>query len=518
MASVCQISDPSELGAICGTTELPRTQHLTEVISVFWEVFYRLRGAEPWPCSTLWGEQVITYAGPKGPGKSRPSPGRVAYDRVMTALLNRVMDDLMLGPVPLDVPLGDARPVPLPSRLATGELARTSIAAALLAAGIGRPPILDSDRIAWAYRSDRLLLIDGAAPEVWSPYSGFWMSADGWIRTHGNYPHHRQALLVGLRLSEQASADEVRTAITAASARETIDRVTASGGLAVKVSPEAPRVDAQLRARPLVELRRVESAPRSAEQAGADQSSVDAPLRGLRVLDLTRVIAGPVCTRTLALLGADVLRVDPPHLSEAEWQHLDTGHGKRSALLDARSPQLGVLLDHADVVVLGYRPAAIDRLSLSPDRLASRYPGLITAQLSAWGDEHPDRAGFDSLVQAESGIALLESADGETPGALPAQALDHSAGYLLAAGVCAAVRHRREYGGSWRVSTSLRRVAAELLGMPRQPSAAPEADEDPAGHTQTFDVDGRTVTTVRSALPGFSFEAPRPWGSDAPQW
>src|SRR5690606_32595601 len=125
------------------------------------------------------------------------------------------------------------------------------------------------------------------------------------------------------------------------------------------------------------------------------------------------------------------------HLPEPEWQHLDTGHGKRSALLDARSDRMEALIADADIVVLGYRPAALDRLGLSPARLAARNPRLIIAQLSAWGADHPDRAGFDSLVQAASGIALIEAAGPDRPGALPAQALDHSAGYLLAAAVCA---------------------------------------------------------------------------------
>ncbi|MGO2747522.1 CoA transferase, partial [Microbacterium sp.] len=176
------------------------------------------------------------------------------------------------------------------------------------------------------------------------------------------------------------------------------------------------------------------------------------------------------------------------------------------------------LLREADVVVLGYRPAALARLGLSPDALAQQHPGLVIAQLSAWGSGHPDRAGFDSLVQAESGIALIESADGETPGALPAQALDHSAGYLLAAGVCAALTRQSADGGTWQVATSLRRVAAELLGMPRRPEPAPESAIDPADHRQSFAVGGHAVTTVRSAIPGFSFAAPRPWGSDAAQW
>lgn len=176
------------------------------------------------------------------------------------------------------------------------------------------------------------------------------------------------------------------------------------------------------------------------------------------------------------------------------------------------------LLEQADAVVLGYRPAALARLGLSPVALAQRHPGLIVAQLSAWGTEEPHRAGFDSLVQAESGIAVVESTDGDRPGTLPAQVLDHSAGYLLAAAVITLLDRREREGGSWIVQTSLRRIAAELLGMPRQAEPCPETPFDSAPHTVTFDLRGQTLTTARPALPDLAFAAPRAWGEDQPRW
>src|SRR5690606_9521116 len=109
------------------------------------------------------------------------------------------------------------------------------------------------------------------------------------------------------------------------------------------------------------------------------------PLDGIRVLDLTRVIAGPVATRDLAFAGADVLRIDDPRLPEIGWQHLDTGQGKRSATLDLRSPagaaDLRELLAAADVVVTGYRPGSLDRYGLAPEDLAERYPGIVVGQV-----------------------------------------------------------------------------------------------------------------------------------------
>lgn len=432
------------------------------------------------------------------------SPASALLARVLTELAVPFHAAHMLAPTPR---------VPLPSRLATGDLAWASVSAATLAAHRDLSS-LDSDRIATAYRSERVLTINGVAPPVWSPFSGFWRTADGWVRTHGNYPHHAARLRAGLRLDDSADADAVTRALANMSAHEAVTAITASGGLAVHVSPERPEFDAALRATPLLDIRRLGDAPQPARR----NTTVTAPLSGIRVLDLTRVIAGPVCTRTLALLGADVLRIDSPQLAEPEWQHLDTGHGKRSARLEAHSSEFHALLAQADVVVLGYRPASLARLGLSPEALVERKPGLIVAQLSAWGIDQPERAGFDSLVQAESGIALIESPDGQRPGALPAQALDHSAGYLLAAALTALVERRSVEGGSWLVRTSLRRIAAGLLGMPRLAEPATEPDIDPSPHLQRFDVGGVELVTAAAALPGFALAAPHPWGSDQPAW
>ncbi|MFJ4225448.1 CoA transferase [Microbacterium sp. NPDC089695] len=420
-------------------------------------------------------------------------------------------------PLPADLPT-----VPLPSRLSVGDLAAASVAAASLAAGL-EPALIDGVRVAAAYRSDRLFALDGTAPPVWSPYSGFWRTDDGSIRTHGNYPHHAAALRRALGLTDRADADAVAAAVHALPATTAVSRISAVGGLAVSVDREDPGVDAGLRALPLLDVQSVDgtSAGAAADLTDAPPSAPTdrAPLTGIRVLDLTRVIAGPVATRTLALLGAEVLRIDPPALAEPEWQHLDTGHGKRSAVLDARSARMGELVDAADVIVLGYRPASLERLGLSPAALGARNPGVIVAQLSAWGDEHPHAAGFDSLVQAASGIAWIESTDGVRPGVLPAQALDHSAGYLLAAAITSLARRPRMHDRSWIVRTSLRRVAAELLGMPRTAGPAPTALQDPAvEHATRFLVDGREVVTARPALPGLEFAAPHPWGSDQPRW
>lgn len=422
--------------------------------------------------------------------------------------------------------------MPLPARLDVASLAWMSVAAAASAAADasgGAETALDPDRIAAAYGSDRHLTVAGASPSVWSPLSGFFRSADGWVRTHGNYPHHATALRRGLDLPSTAQADDVAGTLRGLTADQASLSVTRAGGLCVPVAREEPRVDAVLRRTPIVTVIRAENRSTSSSSRTPRSPAPAAPLRGMRVLDLTRVIAGPVATRTLALLGADVLRIDPPHMLEPEWQHFDTGHGKRSALLDLRAgtdrTRFDALLRAADAVVLGYRPDGLERLGLAPRALHDRHPHLVVARLTAWGaaDDGAGRRGFDSLVQAASGIAWVESADGVRPGALPVQALDHSAGYLLAAGVMRALARREDEGGGWLVETSLRRVAAELLGMPR--TAVPEPTPrtvDPARHVQEFDIDGLRVRTAAPAVSftggPTAFSPPRRWGRDAAEW
>ncbi|WP_396658858.1 CoA transferase [Microbacterium sp.] len=436
-------------------------------------------------------------------------------------LLDRVRSDLGAGRAPLPSP---SRPVPLPARtdaagLALGATAAASLAAAELAGA--RPVPLNADAIAVAYSSEQWLRIDDVQPTAFAPLSGFFRARDRWVRTHGNYPHHAAVLRAVLGLGPDAGRDDTAAALLEHDAAEVSARVTARGGLCVPVLPEDRKVDARLRQEPLLAVTPLGRSPARPLPAGP----AEAPLRGIRVLDLTRVIAGPVGTRTLALLGAEVLRIDPPRLPEIGMQHLDTGHGKRSALLDlattAGRTRFDALLATADVVALGYRAAALDGLGLSPAALAQRRPGIVVVRHSAWGDAQ--RRGFDSLVQAASGIARAESPDGELPGALPAQALDHTAGYLLATAAMTLLQRRAAEGGSWLAETSLRRIAAELLGRHRTQTPEPQASlPAPGAHTQSFDVDGVTVTTAAPAVAYAGgptrFAAPRPWGRDEPEW
>ncbi|MDH6520024.1 crotonobetainyl-CoA:carnitine CoA-transferase CaiB-like acyl-CoA transferase [Streptomyces sp. SAI-135] len=427
-------------------------------------------------------------------------------------------------------------------RLPVLKLARACVAeCALAAAGLGArraglaeaPTVLvDDGAVATAFLSERHLLINGRAPVNFAPLSRFWRTADGWVRTHANYPHHRARLLDALGVPEDTAA--VEAALAERSALDVEEAVYAAGGLAVALRSPAqwaahPQA-AEVAKRPLVERGRLDTARvRAFAPVG---TSPLLPAAGLRVLDLTRVLAGPVATRTLALLGADVLRLDAPRLPELPDQHADTGLGKRSATLDLADDRqiFEELLAAADVVVTGYRPGALDRFGLSAEALAERRPGVVVAQLSAWGAYGPwgERRGFDSLVQAATGIAVLEGS-AQRPGALPAQALDHGTGYLLAAAVLRALAEQSYEGGSRFVRLALARTALWLT------DGVDGTGDLAAGCTQSGSYDGpgpwlsetdSALGRLRYALSPVSFEGgpvdwerpPVPWGTDAARW
>ncbi|MBX3099983.1 MAG: CoA transferase [Salinibacterium sp.] len=432
-----------------------------------------------------------------------------------------------LGEDPAALDLVRPHEVPLDSVLPVAALVHDAVAAASLSAALllarradsAVPPVeLDPVRVATAVTSERHYRLAGEPMNAWAELSGFWPTADGWVRTHANYPHHRDRLLGALGLPNETTADELLRHLHGRNALEVEEVVAAGGGVAIAVRTEAQwREHEQFAAvarSPLVSVERIGDAPE------LELAAADAPATGIRILDFTRVIAGPVATRTLALWGADVLRVDGPDHPEIPAQHLDTGAGKRSVILDLAADRDVVesLLADAHVVVTGYRPGALDRFGLSPEALVERHPGLVVARLSAWGTTGPFavRRGFDSIVQAASGIGWIESPDAAKPGALPAQALDHSAGYLLAAAITSALRRRLDEGGSWLVETSLARVAQELLDAPRSPWIGHPSWEPTVG----------THDELTTALPaphydGGPGEWPSPvvaWGSSEPRW
>ncbi|GAX50385.1 putative L-carnitine dehydratase [Streptomyces olivochromogenes] len=435
-----------------------------------------------------------------------------------------------------------AREGVLPARLPVRGTARACVAVCALAGAEltagrtgGKTPEVrvDDGAVATAFHSERHLRVDGREPVNFAPLSRFWRTADGWVRTHANYPHHQRRLLGALGVPEgRGSLTEVVAEVLAErSAIEVEKTVYAAGGLAIALrTPGRWAAHPQGRAiaaHPLVVRERLDTAPvrRLAPLAGHPLL----PAAGLRVLDLTRVIAGPVATRTLALLGADVLRIDSPRLPEIDDQHADLDFGKRSATLDLAArgdrPAFEELLAEADVVVTGYRPGALDRFGLSPEALAERRPGLVVAQLSAWGGYGPwsGRRGFDSLVQVATGIAEIEGS-ARRPGALPAQALDHGTGYLLAAAVLRSLTEQTRQGGTRLVRLALARTAAWLVDGPahRDEEAAGTSYEPGPWLAETDSGLGR-LRYARSPVsfaggPSDWARPPGRWGTDPARW
>ena len=413
----------------------------------------------------------------------------------------------------------------LPAALPVGTLANGAVGAAAIAALAlrgGERAQVDPRQVAASFRSDQLSSVDGRVEPGFAPLSGFFEAADGWVRTHANYPHDRDRLLRAVDLPEGATREDAAAVVRRWSAQELEDAVARDHGVAVRVRSlrewMAGEQAAAVARHPVLAVRRAEG-------------PAPAQLRARpRVLDLTRVIAGPVATRTLAFVGCDVLRVDPPRLPELEAAHLDTDSGKRSTLMDLHNEHaraaLHELLDSADVVVTGYRPGALHAFGLDADQLARTHPHLVCATVSAWGTAGPwgTRRGFDSIVQAATGIAEIESGGGGRPGALPAQALDHASGYLLAAGVLAALRRRESEGGSWQVSVHLARTAHWVLQT--------DALDGPARALRDDDLEPLLVSArterglVRQPRPAFRLdEGPREfawvghrWGVDEAGW
>ncbi|MFD3513441.1 CoA transferase [Streptomyces sp. NPDC058657] len=455
----------------------------------------------------------------------------------------------------------------LPARLPVRQLARAAVGACSLAAAelvaargaAGVPAVRISEgAVATAFHSERLLRIDGRAPANFAPLSGFWRTADSWVRTHANYPHHRARLLTALGIPDDGTRDGHALAgvlaaeLATRTAHQVQEAVYAAGGLAVALAPAPARTPdptstlaptstpasvGSSGAAPVLPLVERRSGPAA---GGRRLPQASLPAAGVRVLDLTRVLAGPVAARTLALLGADVLRVDPPGLREDADTHTDTGMGKRSTLLDLTAPHdretFERLLASADVVLSGYRPGALDRLGLAPEALLERRPGLVVAQLCAWGWTGPwsARRGFDSLVQVGTGIASIEGeGPGGRPGALPAQALDHGTGYLVAAGVLRALTVRQESAQGCHLRYSLAGTASWLMhGLRADPRPGPGSGSGRGSGRGGYEAKRWMATaespygTLDHALPPVGYQgAPRnwsrsvsEWGTDRPEW
>ncbi len=447
----------------------------------------------------------------------------------------------------------------LPSSFAVATAAQASLGAAALAAATlwqlrsGQAQQVTVDRVNAALECTGYFALDGVVPDPWDKLSGLYAcGADGgapdWVRIHANFAHHRDGVLrlLGLPTGPDTPREAVTQALRGGSALA-FEQAAADAGLVVAAARSFAQWDAHpqglaLAGQPVVRITPIPPAagqPLAAPLPWPQPAAANPrPLDGLRVLDLTRILAGPVAGRCLAAYGADVMLVNGPHLPNIA-SIADTSRGKLSALIDLREPagqaQLQALLGSAQVFLQGYRPGALAARGWTAEALAARRPGIVVASLSAYGQHQPPgpwdgRRGFDSLVQTTTGfnLAEAEAAGRSEPKALPMQVLDYAAGHLLAFGIQAALWRQATQGGSWQVQVSLAGVGLWLRSLGRldhglaatRPDVTPWLEDNACG----FGPGGQgTLRAVRhaaqlSATPARWARPAMPPGSHAPVW
>jgi hypothetical protein len=442
----------------------------------------------------------------------------------------------------LELPAGAADAVvfggvgDLPSYFATTDLAAASVGAAALAI---RELMVAQGGAAGAVRVDRRLAslwfgwslqpVGWERPPLWDAVAGDYPTADGWIRLHTNAGHHRDAALAVLGCAAEREA--VARAVSAWRGEALEAAVVGQGGCAAAMRSAAEwRAHPQGRAVAAEQLIAITTAPAPAGAGRGWAATPSRPLAGLKVLDLTRVLAGPVATRFLAGYGADVLRIDPPSWSEPGVIP-EVTLGKRCARLDLTQPVDRVifenLLAEADILVHGYRADALERLGYGEQIRRRLNPGLIDVALDAYGWTGPwaGRRGFDSLVQMSCGIAQhgMRARQASKPVPLPVQALDHATGYLIAAAVVRGLLYRLNDNRAMQARLSLARVAqllaasstaaAEPMAAAGEADLSPQLEQTEWGPARRYrapaDIDGAPMRWDRPAAS---------LGSSAPSW
>lgn len=490
----------------------------------------------------------------RGLGRSRrtrsamPAPASlpVAYALAMSSELHAPADlltaawSLMPGAAEIEAGSCEFVPPSAPVRSAypIATVAAASVGAASLAAvgagiarrgGSGGPPEPISVDVGHALADWRgHVAVDGEAVPAWAPLSGRYRAAgDRFVQLHCNFPHHAAGAAAVLGVGEDRAAFE--TAIASRDPFELEEAMRTAGMICAAYRTPAewdthPHALATADL-PLLTVDRLGDAPPRADVGPADAEPVDRALDGLRVLDCSRVLAGPVCGRTLAAHGADVLRVGARHLPSVEVGVIATGFGKRNAYVDLDT-EAGVerftgLVTSADVFVDAYRPGALAERGFAAERAAELNPGIVVVEICAfdWQGPWAQRRGYDSIVQSTTGIALGQAAlvDSEEPVHLPMQALDFATGYLAAFAAAGLVAEQARSGGSWRARLSLLRTRNWLAGIrtPELFEPGPPPPVEPYLHDVASPFG--TVSAVRPVA-GRWDRPPAPLGSSEPVW
>ena len=423
----------------------------------------------------------------------------------------------------------------LPSAYRTSDFAAATIGVAALAIvellqhhGLRRPPVRIDRRLASMWFNASIRPIGWSLPAAWDPIAGDYRARDGWIRLHTNAPHHRAA--AERVLGAQTDKETMARAVAGWMKGDLETAIVAAGGCAAEMRSAVewaahPQGEAVTR-EPLVHLAEGSRATRQDWHFNAAR-----PLAGLRVLDLTRVLAGPVASRCLAGFGAEVLRLDPPDWDEPAIVP-EVTLGKSCARLDLRSTKdrtlFEDLLSGADILLHGYRPGALAGLGYDASRRRDLAPGLVDVSLDAYGWSGPwaARRGFDSLVQMSCGLAATGMAwrQAERPVPLPVQALDHATGYLMAAAAIRGITQRLERGTGVEARLSLARSAkllADAGAAEADPPFAPESPEDLGAAVETTSWGDARRLLPPVAIAGAPMQWDRPatsLGSAPPRW
>ncbi|MBV8043905.1 CoA transferase [Pluralibacter sp.] len=421
-------------------------------------------------------------------------------------------------------------PGALPSCYAVSDFAAASMA--LVGVWLARlnqthaAPAIDR-RLASFWFQGSVTPLNHPTPSLWDPLTGDYQTADGWIRLHTNAAHHRQSVasVLGKHAEKSTLAPLVRQWRAEALEQAVVDAGGCAAAMRTNAQWQTHPQGASVIQEPLLHERyTVPGRPFRGALSPAR------PLLGVRVLDLTRIIAGPVASRMLAGLGADVLRIDPPGWAEPALEE-EVTPGKRCARLNLRQEidkqTLYEILRQADVIVHGYRADALEALGLDAVARQHLSPGIIDVSLNAWGWTGPwrNRRGFDSLVQMACGIAAAgqQWQRSDRPFPLPVQALDHATGYLMAAAVLKGLHVRQTTGQGYQARFSLARTALELMRWPAtaQPEFAPrnKHDENPALEWSAFGLAQRLRFPLwLSGTPVLWSRPPAPLGTDEPRW
>jgi crotonobetainyl-CoA:carnitine CoA-transferase CaiB-like acyl-CoA transferase len=423
-----------------------------------------------------------------------------------------------------------------PTTFAVGTAAQATIGAAALAAcelayarGVERQRV-SVEMTHAAVECTGAFTVDGKEPETWGRFSGLYRCADGYVRIHANFEHHQDGALRLLGLDPKtATREDAERALLAWRGSDFEDAAAALGLVVTMLrtfdewdaTPQAKAIAAQ----PLMTITRIGDAEPRALPFLPDEAR---PLDGIRVLDLTRILAGPVGGRALAAFGADVMLVNGPHLPNIP-AIADTSRGKRSALLDLRAPAdrdtLWRLIDDAHVFAQGYRPGGIASHGFAPEAVAQRRPGIVYVSLTAYGAHGPwaSRRGFDSLVQTAMGFNAAEgeaAGDGK-PRPLPMQMLDMASGFLMAFGAAAALWKQQREGGSWHVQVSLAQTGHWLRGLGRIDGGLDAAKPDLSAYVGRYESGFGELMAVRPSVQlartpaGYARESEPPGTSEA---